>query len=160
MTNMQCKKCQEKYPNKLHQGICKLCWSKIGKKSKRKGARNEREGGAKFYEKEFGITVRRTPRSGGFGSFMPGDIMAKGQTILNDFYIEMKNCEQWKLLEWYKKAREESLDLGLSKIPIIDVTRNLEEHFIFIRRDHFVKIMRELEGYRKSDPMRSTDRQN
>src|SRR3989344_612357 len=84
---MQCKKCQEKYPNKLHQGICKLCWSKIGKKSKRKGARNEREGGAKFYEKEFGITVRRTPRSGGFGSFMPGDIMARGETILNDFYI-------------------------------------------------------------------------
>ena len=91
---------------------------------------------------------------------MPGDIMARGETILNDFYIEMKNCEQWKLLEWYKKAREESLDLGLLKIPIIDVTRNLEEHFIFIRRDHFVKIMRELEGYRKSDSQRSTDRQN
>ena len=63
-------------------------------------------------------------------------------------------------MEWYAKAREESLDLGLSKIPIIDVTRNLEEHFIFIRRDHFVKIMRELEGYRDSDSQRSTDRQN
>ena len=147
---MQCKRCNETYPNTLHQGICKLCWSKIGKKSRRKGAKNEREGGAKFYEKEFGITVRRTPRSGAF-DFMPGDIMAKGKTILNDFYIEMKNCEAWKLLDWYDKARHESFDKGLSTIPIIDVTKNGADHFIFIRRDHFVRLLRELEGYRNDD---------
>lgn len=147
---MQCKKCNETYPSKLHQGICKLCWSKIGKKSRRKGAKNEREGGAKFYEKEFGVMVRRTPRSGAF-DLLPGDIVAKGQTILNDFYIEMKNCEQWKLLEWYEKAKHESLDIGLSVIPIIDVTKNFTDHFIFIRRDHLVRLLKELEGYRNNE---------
>lgn len=144
---MKCKKCNETYPTKLHQGICKLCWSKIGKKSKRKGARNEREEGAKYYEKEFDVAVRRTPRSGAF-DFLPGDIVARGQTILKDFYIEMKNCEAWQLLGWYDKARAESLDKGLSTIPIIDVTKNGTNHFIFIRRDHFVRLLKELEGYR------------
>lgn len=146
----KCSKCSEKYPNPLHQGICKMCWSKIGKKSKRKGVRNEREEGAKFYEKEFGIKVRRTPLSGGIGEFAPGDLMAQGNTILNDFYIEMKKCEQWNILEWHKKALHETVNRwGFGKTPILDVTKNLESHYIFIRRDHFVKLLKELEGYRK-----------
>lgn len=112
--------------------------------------RNEREEGAKFYEKEFGIRVRRTPLSGGIGEFAPGDLMAQGNTILNDFYIEMKKCEQWQLLEWHKKALHETVNhWGFGKTPILDVSKNNENHYIFIRRDHFVKLLQELEGYRK-----------
>ena len=76
--------------------------------------------------------------------------MVQGKTILNDFYIEMKHCEQWNLIEWHKKALHETVNRwGFGKTPILDITKNLESHYIFIRRDHFVKLLKELEGHRK-----------
>lgn len=73
--------------------------SKIGKKSKSKGQRGERQV-AKLLSEATGLEFSRTPLSGGWASARTRDqVNAHGDLVCSDpdfpWSVEVKNCEGW-----------------------------------------------------------------
>lgn len=117
-----------------------------GKSARDKGANYERKI-AKRLKDEFGVDVKRTGAQERW-KVHGGDInAAKYQdTILTDFFWELKCREQWQIIDWYKKA---SYDAGPYQTPLIVATKNREDDYVFLSLDNFLSILYELDGYRK-----------
>jgi hypothetical protein len=104
---------------------------------------------SKFWSKELGIKVLRTPRSGAFFS-MPADLLVFGNSILKDFCIDVKSEQGLlpkKVVAYFKKNKEDAE----GKIPILEIYVNYYEDspLILISRKEFAKILSELDNYRK-----------
>lgn len=92
----------------------------MGKKSRTKGANFERQI-AKILSAEFGVTLRRTPLSGGWAkdsNVAAGDIVCVDDDAYWPFCIECKNAEGWRFSSlltdkhswfdnWLRQARDE-----------------------------------------------------
>lgn len=81
--------------------------------------------------KAYGYEAQRTPLSGALDGWK-GDITSKDFP----FFIECKNCENTKFLEWYKKANDQTV----GKPPVIFWTRNNEESYAFLSMDDFIML--------------------
>lgn len=122
-----------------------------GKGSRDKGAQYERDIANQFSDK-FDLDVSRTGSQERW-SFYGGDVHAPQgeETILNDFFFELKNRESLPktVLKWYKKARDDAD--GSYKIPALITTKNYEDDYVMLTLDNFLKILKELDGYRDED---------
>lgn len=120
-----------------------------GAGSHKKGADYERKI-AKYLSQAFGTEVKRTPAQES-AKIHGGDVNAhKGDdTILTDFFWELKKRETWSIIDWYKKAVD---DCGATRqIPIVVASKNNEDDYVFMSLKDFTRILRELDGYRKED---------
>jgi hypothetical protein len=120
-----------------------------GAGSYKKGADYERKI-AKYLQGVFNIPVKRTPAQES-AKVHGGDVNAPKylNSILSDFFWELKRRESWDLIGWHKKACD---DAGNSnQIPIVVTTKNREEDYVFLRFNDFVRILNELEGFRKEE---------
>ena len=74
----------------------------MGKMSRNKGARGEREIVAAFADR--GVELHRTPNSGAFSwhESMPGDVQG-----LDGFHIEVKRAERIMLTKWLEQAEDD-----------------------------------------------------
>lgn len=120
----------------------------IGKGARDKGAAFERRTANLFTEK-FGVEVRRTGAQERWKSSNGGDVNPRKSqdTVLNDFFFELKCQEKWSLLEWYKKAVDDVG--GMHQIPMVIATKNYEDSYAFLKLDDMIRILVELDGYRK-----------
>ena len=113
--------------------------------SQRKGKTYEREIAAKL-SKFFNEEIRRTPAQEKWKS-RGGDINPRNpKSILSRFFIETKKREAWNILDWYKKAKDDS---EIYRTPVVVCSKNQEEDYVFFRLDDFLKILLELDGYQK-----------
>lgn len=99
------------------------------KHAKQKGARHERD--VAEILRVYGFEAQRTPLSGAI-DFMKGDI-----TTNAPFFIECKNTEKTKFLEWYKKAEDQA---GI-KTPIIVWTSNRQDIYVFLKFTEFMDMI-------------------
>lgn len=76
----------------------------------------------------FGFSADRQPMSGAI-SFLKGDIRTSFP-----FFVEVKNTETTKFLEWYKKASDQTE----VKPPIIAWTKNGEDIYCFLLLSDFL----------------------
>lgn len=115
--------------------------------SRDKGAAYEREI-AKILHDKFGVDVKRTGAQERWKAH-GGDVNAPEyeNTILKDFFWECKNRESWSILEWYKKARDDNQTARKSTVVI--ASKNREENYVFLSLNDFLRILYELDGYRK-----------
>lgn len=113
--------------------------------SRNKGAQYERDI-ANYFSREFGEEVRRYGAQERWKSYS-GDIRTKQRdSILHDIHWELKKHEAWSILEWYKKASD---DAEPQKIPAVVCSRNREDNYVFLSLEHLVRILKELDGFRK-----------
>jgi Holliday junction resolvase len=119
----------------------------VGRGARNKGAAFERKIANKFTDK-FGVEVRRTGAQERWKSTNGGDVNPrKGeQSVLNDFFFELKCQESWSLLPWYKKAVDDVG--GMHQIPMVIATKNREDDYVFMKLDDMIRILKELNGYR------------
>src|SRR3990167_7360523 len=117
---------------------------KMLKKPKEKGRRHE----LRITEilRGYGIKAYRTPLSGAIDTWK-GDITTQKSFPL---FIEAKNQETWKPLEWFRKA---SLECG-AKIPVILMTRNREDVYSFMLFSDLMNIMTNRKNYAIKKPER------
>jgi hypothetical protein len=120
----------------------------VGKGARDKGANFERDIARKLAT-AFGVEVRRTGAQERWKSTNGGDVNArKGEdTVLNDFFFELKCQEKWNLLEWYKKAVDDVG--GMHQIPMVVAKKNRESEYCFLKLDDMIRLLQELDGYRK-----------
>jgi len=120
----------------------------IGSGSQQKGKAYERKI-SNLLTKTFGVQVRRTPSPERWKSTNLGDLNASKneKTILNDFFWECKKRENFSPLAWYEKAKGDS---DQYQIPVVVASKNHEDDFVFLSLSDFLKILVELDGYRKS----------
>jgi hypothetical protein len=115
----------------------------------KKGADYERKI-AKYLQSLFGIEVKRTPAQES-AKVHGGDVNAPKylNSILSDFFWELKRRESWDLIGWHKKACD---DAGMSRqIPVVVTTKNREEDYVFLKLSDFARLLKELDGYRKGE---------
>ena len=122
----------------------------IGKGARDKGARFEREI-AKILKDKFGVDVKRTGAQERW-KVHGGDVNAPKyvDTILNDFFWECKARESWSIIDWYLKAVD---DVQTNQTPIVVATKNNHDNYVFLSLQDFLKIIYELDGYRKEAEM-------
>ena len=120
----------------------------IGRGARDKGANYERRV-AKILSAKFGVPVKRTGSQERWG-FYSGDVNAPKniKTILNDFFWECKNREAWAILNWFSKAKD---DVRGDSMPVVVASKNNEDDYVFLTLQDFLKILYELEGYRKEE---------
>ena len=128
--------------------------SNRGKASRRKGANYENVIAKKFKE-VFGITLVRTPMSGGFqkstktGDFK-GDINCIEKGTQFNLHLECKNHKAWSVGKWWGQTEE---DCPPDRIPALVMHRgqvNAEgkravkaDDFVMLRLDDFLQIVDE-----------------
>ena len=56
-------------------------------------------------------------------------------------HIEAKNRETWQPLQWYKETKDKAQPLG--KLPILALSRNHEEAYIFLAASDFFDIFKQ-----------------
>ena len=121
----------------------------VGRGARNKGANYEREIAKKLSAK-FGVDVKRTGAQES-AKVHGGDVnAAKYQdTILNDFFWELKKREAWSIIDWYKKACD---DRGgfMTKVVVV-ASKNNADDYVFMSLDDFTSILVELDGYRKEN---------
>lgn len=119
-----------------------------GAGSQQKGKEHEREV-AKILSSKLGIDFRRTPSPERWKT-IKGDINGPTyqKTIANDFMWECKKRESWAILDWYRKAKDDSAGY---QIPIVVASKNYEQNYVFMSLDDFLRILKELDGYRKGE---------
>jgi len=119
----------------------------IGSGSQQKGKAFERKI-AKIISDTLGIDFRRTPSPERWKTNKgDGNAPTYIKTIAHDFMWEMKCRESWNILDWYKKAADDSQ--GTFKKPVVVASRNHENSYVFLTLEDFLKILTELDGYRK-----------
>jgi len=113
--------------------------------AKSKGNRAEREQ-AKQYSKDFEIECFRNRRSGAH-HWYPSDIIFKvpQSHILYDAVVEIKDRKNWSVLNWLKKNKDEKQ----SGLHWVEMTSNQEGWYIAMPREQWIRILIELNGYRK-----------
>ena len=145
-----CSKCSKEYiDDGKRSSMCSDCRSAMGRRSKRKGANNERRFSVYLNEqfKKHGLpyTAKRTPRSGAFHSLTPSDIMffkLPNDSIFNNFHWENKNVNQWDVYGWYEEATRKEKDIGTNKTPLIIARRpNQDVEFAIINIKDLIKIL-------------------
>ena len=121
----------------------------IGKGSQNKGKDFERKIAKKLKDK-FGVDVKRTGAQERWKAH-GGDVNAPKyiDTILTDFFWECKKREAWSILDWYLKAADDAQ--GSGQTPVVVASKNHEEDYIFLKFDDFLRIIYELDGYRKEE---------
>lgn len=139
-----------------------LDYSQLGKRNKKAGARFEKEI-ADDLSKEFEEKVIPTPRSGGLKAYkkqkisdFPGDLMVLGSSpsVLQDLFFECKYTQNLTLGSWEQEL-EGKVPLGKCKTYIWQKPAPPGERkniFILMPYEHFKKILKELDGYRKDEP--------
>lgn len=122
--------------------------AKPGSGSQQKGKNHEREV-AKLISDALGIDFRRTPSPERWKT-NKGDGNAPRwiKTIAHDFMWEMKCRESWSILDWYKKAKD---DAGPYQMPVVVASKNFEDNYAFLKLSDFLRILKELDGYRKEN---------
>lgn len=120
-----------------------------GSGSQQKGKNHEREV-AKLISEALQIDFRRTPSPERWKN-VKGDGSAPmwEKTISHDFMWEMKCRESWSILDWYKKAADDAE--GTYRTPVVVASRNHEDNYAFLKLSDFLKILKELDGYRKEE---------
>lgn len=121
----------------------------IGRGSRNKGANYERQI-AKLLADKFGVIVKRTGAQEKW-KVHGGDVnAAKFQnTILTDFFWELKKRESWSIIDWFKKACDDCK--GMMQIPVVVASKNNEDDYAFLRLSDFLALLKELDGYRKGE---------
>ena len=144
-----CPGCDSEYEPRHGKDImCLACYSKQGKRSKRKGSANENRF-AKYLNGEFEKHkllhhARRTPRSGAIKEIECADIMikAKGDSIFKRLHFENKNTDKWDINGWYKKIEEQEKEIELFREPVIIARRpNDTKEFAIIDAKFLVKLL-------------------
>lgn len=126
--------------------------SRLGRRSRRKGANYERKV-KKWFEDKLGITLERTPQSGGFAknrnlSRVKGDLNTLDDNVELLLHIECKDQKNWSLKSWWKQAIEECPP---GKIPIVvyhqtqlnenGVRVQEADDFVMIRVKDFLQVL-------------------
>lgn len=121
-----------------------------GRGARNKGANYERKIAKRLADK-FGIDVKRTGGTERSKIVNKGDVNASkyNDTILNDFFWELKCRESWSILNWYQKAVDDAQ--GTTLKPLVVASKNHERDYVFIELEDFLSILYELEGYRKEE---------
>lgn len=121
----------------------------IGRGSRDKGANYEREI-AKLLKTKFGVEVKRTGAQEKW-KVHGGDVNAPkyANTILTDFFWELKKRESWAILDWYKKAADDCQ--GSGQTPLVVASKNNEDDYVFLRLKDFLGLLLELDGYHKEE---------
>lgn len=115
-----------------------------GKNNKAKGANFERDV-AKLFSSKYGVSLVRTPLSGGFAkcnekadSFR-GDIVPADDTIDLALHIECKNSKTWSLPKWFEQAES---DCPKGKVPcVIFHKHGTSKDYISLSLDDFFKLV-------------------
>lgn len=115
-----------------------------GKNNKAKGANFERDV-AKHFSKVYGVSLVRTPLSGGFAkcneradSFR-GDIVPADDSIDLALHIECKNSKSWSLPKWFEQAES---DCPKGKVPcVIFHKHGTSKDYISLSLDDFFKLV-------------------
>lgn len=102
------------------------------KRPKEKGRRAEAEVAELIRGFGYAKTFRQ-PLSGAI-SFMKGDIASHTWP----YFTEIKNCETWMPLAWYRKAESESEN----KPPIVVMTKNGDDYYCFMRFSDFLMALK------------------
>lgn len=120
-----------------------------GSGSQKKGSDFERKIARKLKE-VFGVDVKRTGTQERWKAH-GGDVNppSYSNTILKDFFWECKNRENWAILNWFKKAQDDSSKSG--QIPVVVASKNHEDDYAFLRFEDFIDIIKELEEYKKKE---------
>lgn len=111
---------KEDYNKQIDELKEQIKLSKRGKSNKIKGANYERDI-AKIFQGKLGISLKRTPMSGGFSKgdnadAFRGDITTTGDNQDFKLHVECKNHLKWSLPQWIKQAES---DCPKGKIPIV-----------------------------------------
>lgn len=140
---------------KLVKKSKKLEASKRGKRSKNKGATYERKL-ANYFKEKLGITLTRTPQSGGFAkkynksNDFKGDIVCLEDDIDFKLHIEAKNQKSLSIRKWLNQAEGDCIE---GKIPVVvyymgeiknkdnTVKEKKKGDYITLKLDDFMKIV-------------------
>ena len=148
MVDRICSKCEKVYTDLKKSSMCSECRSKMGRRSKRKGAKNELRFAKKlqilFDKYGLGYIVRRTPRSGAIHEFEPSDLMFQRLPENSEFnrHFELKNSANWSIEEWFKKGEDIEREKGTNR-PVTLVIRkpNSTQSFIVVDENDFIKLL-------------------
>jgi len=158
MKNTECKnfeKCKTLIEDDKKSPFCQECRSKMGRRSKRKGAANESRF-AKYLNEQFKkfelpYITKRTPRSGGIQEFEPSDLMFKFLTtgsIFRNLHFELKNCVQWDITSWVEEAENKEKNMGSFRKPVLIIRKpNMHEEYAVLRMEDLVDILISLDTY-------------
>lgn len=120
-----------------------------GSGSQQKGKNHEREV-SKLISDALGIDFRRTPSPERWKATKgDGNAPSWQKTIAHDFMWEMKCREAWSILDWYKKAKDDTGESG--RIPVVVAKRNREDNYAFLTLTDFLALLAELDAYRKNE---------
>lgn len=111
----------------------------MGKMSREKGKRYEREIASKL--KEYGYGARRTAQYCG----NTGD--ASDVVGLDGIHIEAKHQEKIMIYDWMAQAINDSSEEGKGNIPAVFFRKNYCETLVCMRFDDFMKLYKEYELY-------------
>ena len=111
----------------------------MGRKSKAKGGRGEREIVQIF--RDHGFEADRTPYSGANKNF-PGDVMGPP-----GLHLEVKRQENTRFYEWMKQAES---DRKPGRMPLVLHRKNNGEWLVFCRLDHFIQLYKKATGRRSA----------
>lgn len=100
----------------------------MGKASRTKGARGEREVAAIF--KAAGFDCHRTPNSGGL--MFPGDLIG-----LEGVHVEVKRAERLCIPQWLKQARDEA---PAGTLPALCFRQSHSEWHVVVPLKAFVRM--------------------
>ena len=143
---------REEYLKKLEELQTEIDASVKGKYRRQKGGQYERDI-AKLFKEKFGITLSRTPMSGGFqknksGEDFRGDITNLDKSIDFKLSIECKNQKAWSLPAWIRQAEEDAPE---GKYPVVISHRHRvvkegkvetkAEDFITLKLSDFLEIV-------------------
>lgn len=134
---------EEEYQKEISELEERILNSERGTRSRRKGASYERKVAQSFKEK-FGITLVRTPLSGGFqkdkaGAKYRGDLTNLDENIDFKLQIECKNQKKWNLRAWYRQAKEEAE--GFGTIPLVAFHDHGGGDYVMLSLEDFLNVV-------------------
>lgn len=118
--------------------------SQLGKRSRNKGSKFERDIAKKF-ESNYGVEMVRTPQSGGFAKNKTsaigfrGDIVPANTDVDGTLHIECKNTKTWSLPAWLKQAEEDCPDGKIASVIFHKHGTSMD--YITLSLDDFFKIV-------------------
>lgn len=156
----KCSKCEKEYEDdKKQSSMCPECRSAMGRRSKRKGASNERRFSMYLNEqfKKYGLPyiAKRTPRSGGIKDFESSDMMFRfvpGESLFSKIHFENKDTAQWDIQGWYDYALEKENESGKYRTPVIIARKpNGRDEFAIMNMEFLIKILIENELLKQNE---------